>query len=427
MAGGPAKNKKNMRIKHTLLSALTLCILTTALAQENAGVHFTEASWDQLLTQAKQEHKLIFMDAYAVWCGPCKWMDRNVFTDPAVGAAYNRNFINTRTDMEKGEGIALRKKYAVRAYPTYLFINGDGEVVHRAVGQTTAPEFIQYGLDAASPVRNLQYLSNSYSAHSSDYDFISTYLKTLKQAEEEDTLNAVALRYLQAQDGASLQSPPCWNLLRTYLADASSSVFQYLVDHRKQYAERYGKQEVEGKIHDTYLAWPAHYLHYSGNGHVSLDEKGFGDFLSGVRKSDYENKEEIVAKSQLTIFSGLKQWTAYSQTVSRMLKDGVLSRDAAGAKTLYSYTDMIYRFGKNDSVALAGAEAFAKTIAGEIPGIGGQDKASYQELYAELLEARGKKDAAAQVRSQIDQQKLTQSQQSNPFQQLQPVSRKNSK
>ncbi|HVU83463.1 MAG TPA: hypothetical protein VHC50_01390, partial [Puia sp.] len=79
------------------------------------------------------------------------------------------------------------------------------------------------------------------------------------------------------------------------------------------------------------------------------------------------------------------------------------------------------------SVALAGAEAFAKIIAGEIPGIDGQDKASYQELYAELLEARGKKDAAAQVRSQIDQQKLTQSQQSNPFQQLQPVSRKNSK
>ena len=37
-------------------------------------------------------------------------------------------------DMEKGEGVELAKKYNVKAYPTYLFINGDGEVVHRVLG-----------------------------------------------------------------------------------------------------------------------------------------------------------------------------------------------------------------------------------------------------------------------------------------------------
>jgi thiol-disulfide isomerase/thioredoxin len=413
-------------MKYFLLYVLCSGICMAGAAQPKPAIRFTDASWDQLLAQARQEHKLIFMDAHAVWCGPCKWMDSHVFTDPAVAALYNRNFINAYTDMEKGEGIALRKKYAVRAYPTYLFINGDGEVVHKAIGQSTIPEFMQYGLDAISPLRNLQYLSSHYPAYAEDYDFVSTYLAALKQAEEEDSTNAVALRYLQEQDAAALQSPPCWKLLRTYLADASSPVFQYLVDHRQQYAERYGK-EVEEKIHSTYLAWPAHYLHYAENGKADLDEKGFADFLSGVKKSDYEQKEEIIAKSHLTVFSGLKQWDAYSQTVSRMLGDGLIAKDAAGAKALYSYTDMIYRFGKKDASALERAVGFGKRISEEIPGINDQDKASYQELYADLLEESGKKDEAAQVRKQIDQQKLTQARQSSPFQTLQPVPRKTTK
>jgi hypothetical protein len=184
---------------------------------------------------------------------------------------------------------------------------------------------------------------------------------------------------------------------------------------------------VEEKIRSTYLAWPAHYLHYAENGKADLDEKGFADFLSGVKKSDYEQKEEIIAKSHLTVFSGLKQWDAYSQTVSRMLEDGLIAKDAAGAKALYSYADMIYRFGKKDASALERAVGFGKRISEEIPGINDQDKASYQELYADLLEESGKKDEAAQVRKQIDQQKLTQARQSSPFQTLQPVPRKTTK
>lgn len=98
------------------------------------GINFENISFEEALKKAKKEKKLIFVDAYAVWCGPCKWMDANTFREKEVGDAFNSEFINLKIDMEKGEGPELARKYNVRAYPTLLLIDGDGKVVKRIVG-----------------------------------------------------------------------------------------------------------------------------------------------------------------------------------------------------------------------------------------------------------------------------------------------------
>jgi thioredoxin-related protein len=61
-------------------------------------------------------------------------MAKNIFTLKSVGDHYNANFVNAKIDMEKGEGIDIAKKYDVKVFPTYLFIDGNGELVHRTVG-----------------------------------------------------------------------------------------------------------------------------------------------------------------------------------------------------------------------------------------------------------------------------------------------------
>jgi thioredoxin-related protein len=61
-------------------------------------------------------------------------MERNVFTQKSVGDYFNANFVNARFDMEKGEGRDIAVKYGVRSYPTYLFLNGDGELVSQNFG-----------------------------------------------------------------------------------------------------------------------------------------------------------------------------------------------------------------------------------------------------------------------------------------------------
>ncbi|QJD77342.1 thioredoxin family protein [Spirosoma rhododendri] len=109
------------------------------------GIQFTEASWKDVLKKAKAEKKIIFLDAYASWCGPCKMLQKKVFTQRAVGDLYNSKFINVKMDMEKGEGPALSEVYPLEAYPTLLYINADGRVIRKVVGAIPAEELIAVG------------------------------------------------------------------------------------------------------------------------------------------------------------------------------------------------------------------------------------------------------------------------------------------
>jgi|TARA_R110000782_G_scaffold236819_3_gene322974 thioredoxin len=105
------------------------------------GIQFYKGAWKETLAIAKKENKLIFLDVYATWCGPCKKLKAYTFSDANVGSFYNNNFINVATDGEKGEGIELAKKYGVKAYPTLLFINSSGEIVYKTAGYHKADDF----------------------------------------------------------------------------------------------------------------------------------------------------------------------------------------------------------------------------------------------------------------------------------------------
>jgi len=112
---------------------------------QNQGIEFFQGTWAQALEKAKAENKLIFLDAYASWCGPCRRMSSQVFTQTKPAEFYNKNFINVKVDMEKGEGPALAQKYKVRAYPSLFFIDANGIVKKQALGYKTASELIEFG------------------------------------------------------------------------------------------------------------------------------------------------------------------------------------------------------------------------------------------------------------------------------------------
>ena len=130
-----------------IISIFTIIISSNAYSQED-GIKFFKGSWNELLAESKKNNKPIFVDAYAIWCGPCKYMNANVFTDKAVGEFYNKNFVNYKFDMERGEGPTFAKEYGVRAYPTLFFLNADGSILHKSLGGKKVDMFLDLGQDA---------------------------------------------------------------------------------------------------------------------------------------------------------------------------------------------------------------------------------------------------------------------------------------
>jgi thiol:disulfide interchange protein len=110
---------------------------------EAKGINFFQGSWKEAVAQAKQEKKCIFLDAYASWCGPCKTMDKEVYTHSAVIEYFNQRFVAVRVDMEKGEGPELARKFtSIDGYPSLLFFDGAGHLAKTVLGSRTAEEFL---------------------------------------------------------------------------------------------------------------------------------------------------------------------------------------------------------------------------------------------------------------------------------------------
>ncbi|HLO45919.1 MAG TPA: DUF255 domain-containing protein [Leadbetterella sp.] len=108
--------------------------LNGAQGQSMNFLKIQDISFEEVLKKAKKDNKLVFIDIYAVWCGPCKIMDKTTFSDSLVAKKFNAEFIAFKVNAEDVPGRVIVQKYMVNAFPTYLFFSPDGELVNRLEG-----------------------------------------------------------------------------------------------------------------------------------------------------------------------------------------------------------------------------------------------------------------------------------------------------
>lgn len=227
------------RLFHTLLlSLITISLLS------GQGMDFFQGTWAEALEAARKQEKVIFVDAYAEWCGPCKRMARDVFTQDAVGEFYNKNFINVKMDMEKGEGLSFRQKYPVTGFPTLFYIDYTGEIVHQALGGRDVGGFIKLGQEALSKIDRSKAFEEEYNKGNRDPQLVYNYVKTLNQAGKPSL--KISNEYLRTQKDLTTD----FNLLFILEAavESDSRIFDLLIENRPAIEALAGKEEVLAQI-----------------------------------------------------------------------------------------------------------------------------------------------------------------------------------
>ena len=139
-----------MKKQIVLLPVLLIVLFAVARCAppKGDGIRFYDKSWQEVLNKARAEHKPIFLDIYASWCGPCKMLKRETFPDKDAGEYFNAHFVNTSFDGEVGDGIMLASKFNIEGYPALFVLDENGKVIKTSMGFLNADELIQFGKHA---------------------------------------------------------------------------------------------------------------------------------------------------------------------------------------------------------------------------------------------------------------------------------------
>lgn len=165
-------------------------------------INFEHISFEEALVKAKEQNKLIFIDFYTVWCGPCKLMSNNIFTAPSVADLFNKEFVNLKIDAEKEGGVQLAKKYGVSAYPTLIFIDANGALMYKNVGALDVPKTIKMGQDALATTGNGQSLTSlkeQFASKQNDEKFLKLYFNKMIESGESPTQGIEAWLKIQKE------------------------------------------------------------------------------------------------------------------------------------------------------------------------------------------------------------------------------------
>lgn len=275
-------------IKHMKTSmqwALTFSLLLLSIPGlgQNRKVNLMEnLPFDQVLEMAKEQNKYIFLDFGSLTCKPCLYIKKNVLTLDSVADFINSRFVSV--DYNVGtEKDRLRKKYNVVGEPVLLILDQNGQFMHRMAGKVEGDELMARFRQGLDPQQNIVALDKKYQNGARDKDFILFYLQTLKHAGEVQRMNQVYHEYTSGSL-ENLKQKDRFEVFYEYNQDVGSREVLYLVDHREEFYELFGKARVDNKIYSLFSMSSIKYLY----GHVNpMQDTTFVTILHFLQRSDH--------------------------------------------------------------------------------------------------------------------------------------------
>jgi len=150
-----------MRMQKMLMMMALVATMNIATAQEKHAGPVKWLTFEEAVAKAKVEKRKIFIDVYTDWCGWCKVMDKNTFSEAQIAKILNEQFYPVKFDAEQTADVVFNgttfkfvpsgnKGYHQLAaallnnqlsYPTVVFLDEEFRMIQPLPGYQKPEEF----------------------------------------------------------------------------------------------------------------------------------------------------------------------------------------------------------------------------------------------------------------------------------------------
>ena len=273
----------------SLLFATLFCLISEA-----QGISFVEGkTLSEVLAQAKNEGKLVFVDCYTEWCGPCKMMASKEFVKKEAGDYFNAKFVNFKIDMEKGEGPEVGKKYDVNAYPTFLILESNGDLRGRLLGAAGIDDFIKKVEAALKEEKGLPWYQKKFRSGERDPQFLSEYIKLLGENYMRDEVKNVSKTLLAGKTGAEIAADATlYKAFTTGEFLPNDDLFLNVYKERAAVVAHQGERAAKS-LDSKWTRWGMSYMKFDGKEYKGFDPEGFEEYKKKMAEYGVPNVDAV--------------------------------------------------------------------------------------------------------------------------------------
>ncbi len=322
---------------------LMVFLILGVLGNLSAQMTLFKGTFDEALQKAQQEKKNLFVDFFAEWCGPCKMMATEIFTQKEVGEFFNAHFVCIQVDVDAKENKDIAKKYNVTALPTMVFISRDGKEMRRVQGAAPAESLIKEAKIATGEELSFEQLYEKYKKKKNDLDvqqqllieapaFIATQ-EGYNQQKWGTRIESLFPEYLKNKKIENMVNEGDFLVLTMYHRTTSKEdpIFDYMAQNYPKFAKEIGKDNV------------ARYLVSLNNSYVNqLCQKG---------DLNYKKRLERVNGDLKDVYAGFSFGNLSVLDAITLLADATYSLYRHDENTFFEKMDT-YLDGKGDKAEL---------------------------------------------------------------------------
>ena len=294
-------------------------LMLGTLGNLSAQITLFKGTFDEALKKAQQEKKDLFVDFFAEWCGPCKMMASEVFTQKEVGEFFNNRFICVQVDVDTQENKDIAKRYNVTALPTMVFISRVGKELRRVQGSVPAESLIKEAKIATGEELSFEQLYEKYKKKKNDLDvqqqllieapaFIATQ-QGYNQQKWGTRIESLFPEYLKNKKIENMANEADFLVLTMYHRAASKEdpIFDYLAQNYQKFAKEIGKDNVARylvSLNNTYIIQLCKKDVYSEFSFGNLSVQNALTLLADATYSLHRHDENTFFKKMDAYFAG---------------------------------------------------------------------------------------------------------------------------